>query len=89
MRRAVRARRAAEGPSEARGERADAPKPDQEADVRDASIGAPQERGCSLEPPREQVLVRRLTEAPSNSRLKWAVERCAARASAGTSRGSR
>ena len=49
-------------PPEARGERADAPQPDGEADVGNGAIGRPEERRGALEPAREEVLVRRLAE---------------------------
>ena len=37
-------------------------RPDGEADVRDRAVGHPQERGRALEPPVEEVPVRRLAE---------------------------
>ncbi len=60
--RAVGGRRHPEHPPEARRERADALQPDREADVGDRAVGRPQQRGRALEPARQQVLVRRLTE---------------------------
>ena len=64
MRGAVRGGRNAVGPPEARRERADAPEPDREADVGDRAIRVTQQRGGSLEPPRQQVLVRCVAERP-------------------------
>src|SRR4051812_48511866 len=59
---AVRLRRLPVDAPEARGERAEAAEADREADLGDAPVGVAQERGGALEPARQQVLVRRLTE---------------------------
>src|SRR5690348_9954510 len=59
---AVRGRREPVDPSEARDERADARQADREADVGDRTVGVAKERGGALEPPGEEVLVRRLAE---------------------------
>lgn len=55
-------RRRAVDPREARCERPHAPKADHETDLDHGSIGGTQQGRCALEPPCEQVLVRRLTE---------------------------
>src|SRR5919199_3619346 len=62
MRGAVGRRRHPVRAAEARGERADALQADGRADVGDRPIGVPQQRRRALEPAREQVLVRRLSE---------------------------
>ena len=59
---AVLRRGHAEHATEARRERADAPEPHGEADVRDRAVGVPQQRSGAFEPAHEQVLVRRLAE---------------------------
>ena len=53
------------GAGEARDERAEALQPDREADVGNRAIRGEKQRGCALEPPRQQVLVRRLAERPA------------------------
>jgi hypothetical protein len=64
MLRAVRRRRHAVDAAEARRERSDAREPDLEADLGDRVVGVSQERGRPLEPARQEVLVRRLSEGP-------------------------
>jgi hypothetical protein len=59
---AVGSRGEAERPAEARGERADASQPDRKADLVDRTVGVAEECGRSLEPPGQQVLMRRLAE---------------------------
>jgi hypothetical protein len=51
-----------EHPAEARRERSDAAEPDGEADVRDRAVGRAEERRRALEPPVQEVLVRRFAE---------------------------
>src|SRR5215207_1488173 len=82
-------RREPEGAPEARRERADAAQPDREADLHDGAVGVAQQRGSALEPARPEVLVRRLAEDAPELGTECAGERCAARASEGTSSGSR
>src|SRR6185295_12872999 len=73
VRRTVGRGRTAERLAEARGERADAAQADGEADLRDAAVGVPKERGSPFQPPREQVLVWALPkgapELPAEVRL--------------------
>src|SRR4051812_38641786 len=59
---AVRRGRAPEGAREARGEGADAREADCEADLDHLTVGRAQQGGRPLEPPGEQVRVRRLAE---------------------------
>ncbi len=54
-----------EGPAEAGREGSDAPQAHVEADVRDRPVGVAQQRGCSFEATRQQVLVRRIAEGPT------------------------
>ena len=59
---AVGGRRDPERAREAGRERADALQADREADVGDRAVGGAQQRGGALEPPGQQVRVRRLAE---------------------------
>jgi hypothetical protein len=61
-RRAIGRRGLAVGPGEARRERADALQADREADLHDRAVGRAKQRGCPLQPARQQVRVRRLAE---------------------------
>src|SRR6266566_769940 len=54
--------RHAERSAETRRERPDAAQSDGEADIRDRAVGVPKQRGGTLEPARQEVLVRRLAE---------------------------
>ena len=61
---AIRRRREAVRPAEARREGADAAQPDGEADLRHRAVCVAQQLGGTFEPPGEEVLVRRLAERP-------------------------
>src|SRR5439155_6158537 len=62
MRGPVLRRRETERPPEARRERSDAAQPDREADLRDRPVGVSQQLRGALEPPGEEILVRRRAE---------------------------
>jgi hypothetical protein len=61
---AIPGRRHPVRPPEARREGADALQADLEADLGDAMVGVAQQRGGALEPPGQEVLMRRLAERP-------------------------
>jgi hypothetical protein len=89
MRCAVSGWRDAERPPERRGERADAAKPDGEADVHDRPVSIPEQGRRAFHSAHQQVLVRRLAERPAELPAEGAGESRAARASIRTSSGSR
>jgi hypothetical protein len=62
---AVCVRREPKSPTEGRGERPDAAKPDGEADLRHAAVSVAQELRRALEATGQQVLVRCLAEGPA------------------------
>src|SRR5438067_1148085 len=64
VRLAIRGRRKTEEAREARRERAQALEPDREADLGDGPVGLTEQCRRALEPPAEQVCVRRLAEHP-------------------------
>ena len=85
---AVARRRDAEHPAEAGRERADALQADGEADPRHRPVGRAQQGGRPLEAPRQQVLVRRLTEDAAELSTEVRRRQLAARAMSATVSGS-